>query len=101
MYDVVMVMIFTNSLHRCKFRFPRFNALLMFSLCKRKFCEYFSNSSPLIPLFESWLRLVLERNSKIRGGEKDQNGERLCYRLAEKILNTKVNKIVFYKASWV
>ena len=41
-------------------------------------------------MFESWLRLVMEYDPKIRGGEKDQNGERLCYRIAEKILSTKV-----------
>ena len=57
--------------------------------------------SPLIPIFESWLRLVMERDPKIRGGEKDQNGERECYRMAEKILSTKVHQAVFFSIALV
>jgi len=33
---------------------------------------------------------VMEYDPKVRGGEKDENGERHCYRIAEEILSTKV-----------
>ncbi|XP_065051386.1 inhibitor of nuclear factor kappa-B kinase subunit alpha-like [Rhopilema esculentum] len=47
-------------------------------------------SSPLIPLFEEWLRLVMEWDPKTRGGQKDDNGIRMCYHVAKKIQNTKI-----------
>eukprot|EP00795_Rhopilema_esculentum_P013112 gene13112-3899_t len=45
---------------------------------------------PLIPLFEEWLRLVMEWDPKTRGGQKDDNGIRMCYHVAKKIQNTKI-----------
>eukprot|EP00794_Sanderia_malayensis_P017037 gene17037-18752_t len=46
-------------------------------------------SSPLVSKFEEWLRLVMDWNPRRRGGEKDETGRRLCFRIIDDILDTK------------